>query len=68
MNQREREFRRNTVRKLLTTALFVLDHDPQVSMVQTMLAVQEFAGWLDADSVKRTIHNMTDHAAEQPDG
>lgn len=58
MNQREREHHKEQVRKHLTTALFVLDHDPSVSMVQAMLAVQKFAAWIDYDRIAATIREM----------
>lgn len=60
MKSNERDLRRERTRKLLTTALFVLDTSPEVAMVQTVRAVHEFAGWVDAERVKKTMREMTD--------
>lgn len=59
VKQREREWRKRRVQELLTTALFVLEHDPEISLIQTMLAVVEFAGWLNFDRVVRTVRELT---------
>lgn len=59
MKDKERQGHRRAVRKLLTSALFVLEHDPEVSLIQTMQAVSEFANWLDADRVREAIRAMT---------
>lgn len=39
--------------------MFVLDCDPHVAMVKTLIAVMRFTAWLDADAIERTIHEMT---------
>ena len=49
-------------RQALVQAQFLLEYgQPAHAMVYAMLAVLRFVPWVDIDSVRFAIHDMTDH-------